>query len=104
MRWVKRLVRKGPVLLQETKWNGGQEEILAQHLPGVTVCSAPPIYTELGNPSGGTTVLVPAGWQVGEKTALIPGKAAAVLLTDRCCQCLTLLESWDFRGWKFLHS
>ena len=86
MRWVKRLVRKGPVLLQETKWTGGQEEILAQHLPGVTVCSAPPIYTELGNPSGGTTVLVPAGWQVGEKTVLIPGKAVAVLLTDRCCQ------------------
>ena len=86
MRWVKRLVRKGPVLLQETKWTGGQEEILAQYLPGVTVCSAPPIYTELGNPSGGTTVLVPAGWQVGEKTVLIPGKAVAVLLTDRCCQ------------------
>ena len=86
MRWAKRLVRKGPVLLQETKWNGGQEEILAQYLPGVTVCSAPPIYTELGNSSGGTTVLVPAGWQVGEKTALIPGKAVAVLLTDRCCQ------------------
>ena len=74
------------MLLQETKWTGGQEEILAQHLPGVTVCSAPPIYTELGNPSGGTTVLVPAGWQVGEKTVLIPGKAVAVLLTDRCCQ------------------
>ncbi len=56
--------------------------------PGTTptVCSAPPIYTELGNPSGGTTVLVPAGWQVGEKTVLIPGKAVAVLLTDRCCQ------------------
>ena len=74
------------MLLQETKWTGGQEEILAQHLPGVTVCSAPPISTELGNPSGGTTVLVPAGWQVGEKTVLIPGKAVAVLLTDRCCQ------------------
>ena len=86
MRWVRRLLRKGPVLLQETRWNGGQEEILAQHLPGVTVCSAPPISTELGNPSGGTTVLVPAGWQVGEKTALIPGKAVAVLLTDRSCQ------------------
>ena len=86
MRRVKRLPRKGPVLLQEARWCGGQEEILSQHLPGVTVCSAPPISTELGNPSGGTSVLVPAGWQVGSRTALIPGKAVAVLLADRGCQ------------------
>ena len=74
------------MLLQETRWCGGQEEILSQHLPGVTVCSAPPISTELGNPSGGTSVLVPAGWQVGSRTVLIPGKAVAVLLADRGCQ------------------
>ena len=86
MRKVKRLLRKGPVLLQETKWCGGQEEILSQHLPGVTVCSASPVSTELGNPSGGTSVLVPAGWHVGCRTVLVPGKALAVLLADRGCQ------------------
>ena len=42
--------------------------------------------TELGNPSGGTSVLVPAGWQVGSCTVLVPGKAVAVLLADRSCQ------------------
>ena len=86
MRKVKRLLRKGPVLLQETRWCGGQEEILSQHLPGVTVCSASPVSTELGNPSCGTSVLVPAGWHVGSRTVLVPGKAVAVLLADRGCQ------------------
>ena len=86
MRRVKRLLRKGPVLLQETKWCGGQEEILSQHLPGVTICSASPVSTEPGNPSAGISVLVPAGWQVGNRTVLVPGKAVAVLLADRSCQ------------------
>ena len=86
MRRVKRLLRKGSVLLQETRWCGGQEEILSQHLPGVTICSASPVSTELGNPSGGTSVLVPAGWHVGCGTVLVPGKAVAVLLADRGCQ------------------
>ena len=45
------------MLLQETKWTGGQEEILAQYLPGVTVRSAPSIYTELGN-----RLVVPRYW------------------------------------------
>ena len=63
-----------------------QEEILSQHLPGVTICSASPVSTELGNPSGGTSVLIPAGWHVGCRTVLVPGKAVAVLLADRGCQ------------------
>ena len=86
MRKVKRLLRKGPVLLQETKWCGGQEEILSQHLPGVTICSTSPLSTELGNPSGGTSVLIPAGWQVLGSTVLVPGKAVSALLADRGCQ------------------
>ena len=86
MRRVKRLLRKGPVLLQETRWSSGQEETVSQYLPGVTVCSAPPISTGLGNPSGGTSVLLPAGWQVVSKVILVPGKAVAVLLSDRGCQ------------------
>ena len=69
------------MLLQETRWSGGQEEILSH---GVTVCSAPPLRTELGNPSGGTSVLLPAGWHVVSKIVLVPG--IAVLLSDRGCQ------------------
>ena len=86
MRKVKRLLRKGPVLLRETKWCGGQEEILSQQLPGVTICSTAPLSTELGNPSGGTSVLIPAGWQYLGRTVLVPGKAVAALLADRGCQ------------------
>ena len=65
---------------------GKRKSVLSQHLPGVTVCSAPPTSTELGNPSGGTSVLVPAGWHVGSRIVVVPGKAVAVLLSDRGCQ------------------
>ena len=39
-----------------------------------------------GNPSGGTSVLVPAGWHVGSRIVLVPGKPVAVVLSDRGCQ------------------
>ena len=31
MRRVKKLLKSGPVLLQETKWHRNQEEVLLQH-------------------------------------------------------------------------
>ena len=59
MRRVKKLLKRGPVLLQETKWSHAQPGILAQYLAGTKIASAPAITTEMDEPSGGVAILWP---------------------------------------------
>ena len=76
MRRIKKLLKDGPVLLQETKWHNNQEEILLQHISGLQIVNA--------TLSGGAAVLLPAGWTIEQKISLLAGRAVAVLINDRC--------------------
>ena len=84
MRRIKKLLRDGPVLLQETKWHHNQEEILLQHISGLQIISSNAIRTDHAILSGGVAVLLPAGWTIEQKIVLMAGRAIAVLVNDRC--------------------
>ena len=57
LRRVRKLLRQGPVCLQETKWNGTQEESIHQNIPGVQISSSNATPNE-----NGELILLPAGW------------------------------------------
>ena len=84
MRRIKKLLKDGPVLLQETKWHHNQEEILLQHISGLQIVSTNAIRTDNAILSGGVAVLLPAGWTIEQKIILMAGRAVAVLINDRC--------------------
>ena len=69
MRRIKKLLKDGPVLLQETKWHHNQEEILLQHISGLQIVSTNAIRTDNAILSGGVAMA---------------GRAVAVLINDRC--------------------
>ena len=84
MRRIKKLLKDGPVLLQETKWHNNQEEILLQHISGLQIVSTNAIRTDNATLSGGAAVLLPAGWTIEQKISLLAGRPVAVLINDRC--------------------
>ena len=84
MRRIKKLLKVGPVLLQETKWHHNQEEILLQHISGLQIASTDAKLTDNGTFSGGSAVLIPPGWIVSQRIVLLAGRAIAVLVSDRC--------------------
>ena len=84
MRRIKKLLKVGPVLLQETKWHHNQEEILLQHISGLQIASTNAVCTDNNTLSGGVAVLLPAGWIVSQRIVLLPGRSIAVLVNDRC--------------------
>lgn len=86
LRRVRKLLRTGPVCLQETKWNGTQEEAIHQNIPGVQVCSSNATPNEKGELTGGVAILLPAGWVVQHQIELVKGRAVAILVTDRSFQ------------------
>ena len=84
MRRIKKLLKVGPVLLQETKWHHNQKEILLQHISGLQIASTNAKRTDNDTLSGGAAVLLPAGWVVNQRIVLLAGRAIAVLVNDRC--------------------
>ena len=84
MRRVKKLLKVGPVLLQETKWHRNQEEILLQHISGLQIVSTNAKRTDNDAWSGGAAILLPAGWVISQRIVLLAGRAVAVLVNDRC--------------------
>ena len=84
MRRIKKLLKVGPVFLQETKWHSNQEEVLLQHISGLQIVSTNAKRTDNDAWSGGTAVLLPAGWVIGQRILLLAGRAVAVLVNDRC--------------------
>lgn len=83
LRKVKRLLRTGPVCLQETKWNGTQQEAVYQNIPGVRVNSSEATVDTNGELTGGVAILFPAGWVVQKEIELVKGRAIATLVKDR---------------------
>ena len=83
MRRIKKLLKSGPVLLQETKWCRNQEEILLQHISGLQLATTKAIQTDSDSASGGAAILMPAGWVISQRIVLLQGRAIAVLVSDR---------------------
>ena len=88
LRRCKRLLRKGPVCLQETKWTGAEIEHLYQQIPGIRVCHSAAVCCGERARTGGVAVLLPPGWEILEELELVPGRAVAVKVQDRTCQFL----------------
>ena len=85
-RRCRRLLRTGPVCLQETKWDEGVPEKLAGYLPGTKVFSSAGTLLDSGKRSGGVAVLLPPGWKAEKAHELVPPRALALLVRDRLTQ------------------
>ena len=86
MRKCKRLLAKGPICLQETKWSASEKEVLMQHIPGLQIAESLATPTPGGHWSGGVTVLVPPGYVLKDSHNLVQGRAVAALIADRTSQ------------------
>ena len=76
---VKRLLRTGPVSLQETRWHKETPETLHHNIPGLQVAHTAGLPTDRGGISGGAAVLIPPGWRLDRTEEIIPGRAVLAL-------------------------
>ena len=86
LRRCKRLLKRGPICLQETKWKGPETEALYQSLPGVQIVHTPAVAFNERTSTGGVAILFPPGWQVLEEVILVKGRCVAALVQDRTCK------------------
>ena len=86
LRRCRRLLRHGPVCLQETKWKGHEPEALYQSIPGVKIVHSPAIAFNGRTCTGGVAILFPPGWSVLEEVELVPGRGVASLVQYRTCK------------------
>lgn len=77
---IYRYLKKGPVLLQETKWREEDQIAFSTRWPGVQI-----ICTNAEGQSphlkAGVAILLPPGWQLVETRILVPHYAIAALVT-----------------------
>ena len=83
MRKSKRLLAKGPICLQETKWSASEKEVLMQHIPGLQIAESLATSTPGGHWSFGVAVLVPPGYVLKDSHNLVQRRAVAALIADR---------------------
>ena len=83
LRLIKRLLRTGPVSLQETRWHEETPEALHHAIPGLQVAHTAGIPTDRGGISGGAAVLIPPGWRLDRTEEIIPGRAVLAVIQDR---------------------
>ena len=113
LRRCKRLLKQGPICLQETTWRGSEPEALYQGLPGVKIAYTPAIAFNERSCTGGVAVLFPPGWHMLEEIELVKGRSVAALVQDRTCRFYVISvyihpdnRSGDMeallRAWRFL--
>ena len=83
MRLIKRLLRTGPVLLQETRWHAETHQVLHHNIPGLQVAHAQGLVTERGGVSGGSAILIPPGWKLDRTEIVLPGRMVMAVVQDR---------------------
>ena len=83
LRLIKRLLRTGPVSLQETRWHMETPETLYHNILGLQIAHTAGLPTERGGISGGTAVLIPPGWRLDKTEEIIPGRAVLAVMQDR---------------------
>ena len=76
-RFITKSLRKGPILLQETKWTLEAATFLQQHWTGIAIASSPAQSTDTGK-QGGVAILLPIGWILHEVHEILPGYALAI--------------------------
>ena len=86
LRRCRRLLKRGPICLQETKWKGPETEALYQGLPGVKIAHTPAVAFNERASTGGVAILFPPGWQVLEEVILVKGRCVAALVQDGTCK------------------
>ena len=86
LRRCRRLLKYGPVCIQETKWKGHEPEALYQSIPGVRIVHSPAIAFNGRACTGGVAILFPPGWLVLEEVELVKGRGVASLVQDRTCK------------------
>ena len=86
LRRCRKLLRQGPVCLQETKWKGHESEALYQNIPGVKIAQSPAVAFNGRGSTGGVAILFPPGWAILEEHVLVPGRGVAALVQDRTCK------------------
>ena len=112
LRRRRRLLKRGPICLQETKWKGPETEALYQGLPGVQIAHTPAVAFNERASTGGVAILFPPGWQALE-VILVKGRCVAALVQDRTCKFYVISvyihpdnRSGDMeallRAWRFL--
>ena len=103
LRLIKRLLRTGPVSLQETRWHKETPETLYHNIPGLQIAHTAGLPTERGGISGGAAVLIPPGWRVDRTEEIIPGRAVLAVMQDskiceeekmRIWECLQMSCKW----------
>ena len=114
LRRYRKLLRSGPVLLQENKWSGNEVETVHQQLPGTRVVQSAATSTARDRHSGWVAILLPPGWHAVGELELVKGRAVAALVQDRSC-CFYFLSVYIhpeeqkrdieaiLRAWRFIH-
>jgi hypothetical protein len=85
IRLIKMHLAKGPVFLQETKWDSTQAGLLQQNLGTIQILSSPGLPGEDGTVSGGVAILLPtylSGVAV-KVTEIVPGHILQVEVGER---------------------
>ena len=83
MRLVKRLLRTGPILIQETRWHAETHQVLFHNIPGIQVAHTQGNFTDRGGTSGGTAILIPPGWKLDRMEIILPGRIVMAVVQDR---------------------
>ena len=83
MRLVKRLLRTGPILIQETRWHAETHQVLFHNIPGIQVAHTQGNFTDRGGTSGGTAILIPPGWKLDRTEIILPGRIVMAVVQDR---------------------
>ena len=91
---LSRYLRRGPVCIQETKWNDSDIVDFGTRWPGVLVTATPAEGTK-ANAKGGVAILLPPGFALLEQITLV--SASAVAAKVEIGQSQVWLISWHFR-------
>ena len=75
--FISRALKKGPVLLQETKWTNEHYRHMLHTWPEIPLAHSPAISLHNGL-SGGTAILLPPAWSIIETVEIVPGYVIAV--------------------------
>ena len=75
--FIRKALKKGPVMLQETKWTQEQYRHILHTWPDIPIAHSPANQSENGL-SGGIAILLPSNWSIQEINEIMPSYAIAV--------------------------
>ena len=82
--WVVRtMLKKAPVLLQETKWNQANFQFLMHSWPEIKVVTT--LAEQNAGEQAGVAILFPRGWKVKEEKVLVKHYAIAACVEYQAC-------------------